>query len=150
MIYPERRVTWSHSPVSLEFLLLERPMKYREAQGVEGRARGGGILRRAAELSCTSTSAELLHMWRTCDTCSFVWLHFSSLMKSSCVCVCVCASSSTAAGADRLACQLLTSMFVCPSPCVCVFVLCWEQGGDKFSALAPDWRQWPFILHCPT
>lgn len=33
---------------------------------------------------------------------------------------------------------------------VCVFVLCWEQGGDKFSTLAPDWRQWPFILHCPT
>ena len=147
MIYPERRVTWSHSPVSPEFLLLERLMKYREAQGVAGSSVGGGVLRRGAELSCISTSAVLVRMRSTCSMCSFVWLRFLHrtpiiLMKRS------RASSSAALGANRLACRLLTSMFVCLSPCV--FVLCWEQGGDKFSALAPDWRQWPFILHCPT
>lgn len=60
----------------------------------------------------------------------------------------LCANSETAPSVDWLAHRLLTSMFVCLSPCV--FVLCWEQGGDKFSTLAPDWRQWPFILHCPT
>lgn len=36
MIHPECQVTWPHSPVSLEFLLLERLMKYREARGVAG------------------------------------------------------------------------------------------------------------------
>lgn len=38
-IYPDCRVTSPQNPVSLEFLLLERLMKYREAQG------GGGVLR---------------------------------------------------------------------------------------------------------
>lgn len=36
MIQPESRVTWLQSPASLEFLLLERLMKYREAQRVAG------------------------------------------------------------------------------------------------------------------
>lgn len=47
MIYPERQVTWSQSPVSLEFLLLERLMKYREAQGVGGRVLVVGYLIKA-------------------------------------------------------------------------------------------------------
>lgn len=66
MIYPERRVTWSLSPVSLEFLLLERLMKYKEDQGVGGRVLGAGyvgeVLSRVAYLYRQYKSVCTLHV----------------------------------------------------------------------------------------
>lgn len=51
-------------------------------------------------------------------------------------------------------CGLLCMPIVEENVCVSVFCLCvcvvLGAAGDKFSTLASDWRQWPFILHCPT
>lgn len=151
MIYPECQVTWSSSLVSLEALLLERLMKYKQEQGV-----GEGFESWALKERCwivlfvyISAAGVFAQLHTACYVSSSSWLNFFCLIQVV-LTKTLSAKSVTALDVDWFACQLLTRMFVCPYPCV--FVLCWERvgGGNKFRTLAPDWRQWPFILHCPT
>lgn len=123
-----------------------------ETDGVWGRPEGGGVFRRGAGCSCIFVSAVLASV-RMLDVNHAVLLDYILvplcatpiiLLRS----LCTRLPPTSDISVDLVACRLLTSMFVCLS--ACVFVLRWEQGEDKFSALAPDWRQRPFILHCPT
>lgn len=101
-------VTWLHSPASLEILLLERRMKYREAQ------RGGGILGIGAELSRVSAV--------------LVALRATYAVLSGCIPRVSQQPPPAALRVDRLACMIVKEHVCVPvSLCVCVFVLCWEQ-----------------------
>lgn len=63
MIYPEHRVTWSLSPVSLEFLLLQRETDEVWARsGGRQPSAGGRVASRGAEFSCMSISVRLHYM----------------------------------------------------------------------------------------
>lgn len=64
MIYPEHWVTWSLSPVSLEFLLLQRETDEVWARsGGRQSSAGGRVLSIGAELSCMSISVRLHYMF---------------------------------------------------------------------------------------
>lgn len=114
----------------------------RDTDEVWGRPRGGGVLKTGAESFCTSISSISLRAHYMLSS-----MHISLAAFLELICP-LCAKSPPALCVHRLTCTLLTSMFVWPCPCVLRVVL--GAGRDTFSALAPDWRQWPFILHCPT